>query len=59
MRIIPHLYWALNFDYDAFVALTNNTDVLVLLLRLCDILKNQIEKSLIKDWDKHTAPSCP
>ena len=59
MRIIPHLYWALNFEYDAFVALTNNTDVLVLLPRLCNILKNQIEKSLIKDWDKHTVPSCP
>ena len=59
MRIIPHLYWALNFEYDAFVALTNNTDVLVLLPRLCNILKNQIEKSLIKDWDKHTVPYCP
>ena len=37
MRIIPHLYCALKFDYDSFVVLTNNTDVLVLLLRYCAI----------------------
>ena len=35
MRIIPHLYWALNFEYDSFVVLTNDTDVLVLLLLHC------------------------
>ena len=33
MRIIPHLYWALNFEYGLFVVLTNEPDVLVLLLR--------------------------
>ena len=35
MSIIPNSYWALNFEYDSFIALTNYTDVLVLLLRLC------------------------
>ena len=33
MRIIPHIYWALQNGYDSFVALTNDTDLLVLLLR--------------------------
>ena len=32
MRIIPYLYWALSFEYDSFVVLTNDTDVLKLLL---------------------------
>ena len=32
MRIIPYLYWALSFEYDSFVVLTNDTDVLILLL---------------------------
>ena len=37
MRIILHLCWALNFECDSFVVLTNDTDVLVLLLRYCAI----------------------
>ena len=32
MRIIPYLHWALSFEYDSFVVLTNDTDVLILLL---------------------------
>ena len=75
MRIIPYLYWALDFEYNSLVVLTNGSDVLVLLLRYCAIflrmkLKNlyikigtgtNIEESLHKDWnrDKHTVPSCP
>ena len=34
MRIIPHLYWALNFEYDSFVVLTNDIDVLITLLHI-------------------------
>ena len=75
MRIIPYLYWALDFEYNSLVVLTNGSDVLVLLLRYCAIflrmkLKNlyikigtgtNIEESLHKDWDrdKYMVPSCP
>ena len=33
MRIISHIYWALQNGYNSFVTLTNDTDVLVVLLR--------------------------
>ena len=33
MRIITHLYWALSFEYNSFVVLMNDTDVLISLLR--------------------------
>ena len=46
MRIIPHLYWALNFEYDSFVVLMNDTDVLVLLLRHCLIFLRMKLKNL-------------
>ena len=46
MRIIPHLYWALNFEYDSFVVLTGDTDVLVLLLRYCAIFLRMKLKNL-------------
>ena len=48
MRIIPHRYWALNFEYDSFVVLTNDTDVLVLLLRYCAIFLRMKLKNLYK-----------
>ena len=49
MRIIPHLYWALNFEYYLFVVLTNDTDVLVLLLRYCAIfLRTKLKNLCIK-----------
>ena len=35
VKIIPHLYWALNFEYDSFVMLTD--DVLITLLPCCAI----------------------
>ena len=37
MRIIPHLCWVFKFEYDSFVVLTNDTDVLVLLQGYCTI----------------------
>ena len=37
MKIIPHWYWALNFEYDLFVVLTIDTHVLVLFLWYCPI----------------------
>ena len=46
MRIIPHLYWALNFEYDSFAVLMNDTDVLVLLLRHCLIFLRMKLKNL-------------
>ena len=46
MRIIPHLYWALNFEYDTFVVLANDTDVLILLLRYCAIFLRMKLKNL-------------
>ena len=45
MRIIPHLYWALNFENDSFDVLTNDT-VLVLLLRYCAIFLRMKLKNL-------------
>ena len=45
MRIIPHLYCALNFEYDSFDVLTNDT-VLVLLLRYCAISRSMKLKNL-------------
>ena len=49
MRIIPHLYWALNFEYDSFVVLTNDADVLVLLLQYCVIfLRMKLKNPYIK-----------
>ena len=46
MRIIPHLYWASNFESASFVVLTNVTDVLVLLLRYYTIFLRMKLKSL-------------
>ena len=46
MRIIPHLYWASNFEYASFVVLTNDTDVLVILLRYYAIFLRMKLKSL-------------
>ena len=49
MRIIPHLYRALNFEYDSFVVLTKGTDVSVLLLRYCGIfLRKKLKNLYIK-----------
>ena len=62
MKIIPQFILGLNFEYDSVVVLTNDTDVLVLLLRYCAIFFIMKLKNLyIKIWDrdKHTVPSCP
>ena len=44
--MIPPLYWALNFEYDSFFVLTNDTKVLVLLLRYCAIFLRMKLKNL-------------
>ena len=49
VRVIPHLCWTLNFAYELFVVLTNDTDVLVLLLLYCAIfLKMKMKNLYIK-----------
>ena len=58
MRIIPHLYWALNFEYDSFVVLTNDTDVSVLLLRYCAIFLRMKLKNLYMKIGTGTNTRC-
>ena len=46
MRINTHLYWALSFEYNSFVVLMNDTDVLILLLQYCAIFSRMKLKKL-------------
>ena len=57
MRIIPHLHWTLNFEYDSICYVGKWHCVNTISEILCNIINNGIEKSLHKD--KYTLPSCP
>ena len=56
MRIILHTYWALLKGFDSLVVLTNDTDILVLLLRYMSLFVNMKLNSLYMQlgMGKHT-----